>query len=44
MPTCYVIGRDGKVRFVHLGFHGEGSARELRQEIDTLLAENAHPS
>jgi thiol-disulfide isomerase/thioredoxin len=44
MPTCYLIGRDGKVRFMHQGFHGEDSARELRQEIDTLLAENAHPS
>ena len=39
MPTCYLVGHDGKVRFVHQGFHGEESERELRKEIDTLLAE-----
>jgi len=39
MPTCYLVGRDGKVRFVHQGFHGAESDRELRREIDTLLAE-----
>jgi thiol-disulfide isomerase/thioredoxin len=44
MPTCYLIGHDGKVRFVHQGFHGEDSERELRKEIDTLLAEPANPS
>lgn len=44
MPTCYLIGRDGKVRFVHQGFHGADSERELRKEIDTLLAEPANPS
>jgi thiol-disulfide isomerase/thioredoxin len=44
MPTCYLIGHDGRVRFVHQGFHGEDSARELRKEIDTLLAEPAHSS
>jgi thiol-disulfide isomerase/thioredoxin len=44
MPTCYLVGHDGTVRFVHQGFHGEDSERELRKEIATLLAENAHPS
>jgi thiol-disulfide isomerase/thioredoxin len=44
MPTCYLIGHDGRVRFVHQGFHGEDSERELRKEIDTLLAEPANPS
>ena len=39
MPTCYLIGRDGKVHFVHQGFHGDESERELRKEIDALLAE-----
>jgi thiol-disulfide isomerase/thioredoxin len=39
MPTSYLIGRDGKVRFVHQGFRGEETARQLRQEIETLLAE-----
>ncbi|MDB6164948.1 MAG: Redoxin domain protein [Lacunisphaera sp.] len=40
MPTCYVLGRDGRVRFVHEGFHGAATERTLRQEIDSLLAEN----
>ncbi len=40
MPTCFLLGRDGRVRFVHQGFHGDDTARELRREIDTLLAEN----
>ena len=44
MPTCYLIGRDGRVRFVHQGFHGEDSERELRKEIDSLLGENTTPS
>lgn len=44
MPTCYLIGRDGKVRFMHQGFHGADSDRALRKEIDTLLAEPANPS
>ena len=39
MPTSYLVGRDGKVRFVHAGFHGDATARELRREIETLLAE-----
>jgi thiol-disulfide isomerase/thioredoxin len=39
MPTTYLVGRDGRVRFVHLGFHGDTTARELRKQIETLLAE-----
>jgi peroxiredoxin len=39
MPTSYLLGRDGKVRYVHQGFHGEATERELRKEIDALLAE-----
>jgi thiol-disulfide isomerase/thioredoxin len=39
MPTSYLVGRDGRVRFVHAGFHGDTTARELRREIETLLAE-----
>lgn len=38
MPTSYLIGRDGKVRFVHAGFH-DGTERELREQIARLLAE-----
>jgi thiol-disulfide isomerase/thioredoxin len=40
MPTCYLVGRDGRVRFLHQGFHGADTDRELRRELDALLAEN----
>ena len=39
MPTSYLLDRTGKVRFVHEGFHGEGSEKQLRKEIEMLLAE-----
>ncbi|HWA86349.1 MAG TPA: TlpA disulfide reductase family protein [Opitutus sp.] len=39
MPTSYLLGRDGRVRFVHQGFHGSETEAELRKEIETLLAE-----
>ena len=39
MPTSYLLDRDGKIRFMHEGFHGAASDRDLRKEIETLLAE-----
>ncbi len=39
MPTCYLLGRDGRVRFIHQGFHGAETDREIRRQIDALLAE-----
>lgn len=39
MPTSYLVDREGRVRFVHSGFHGDTTERELRKQIDTLLAE-----
>lgn len=39
MPTCYLLGRDGRVHFVHQGFHGDETERELRRELDLLLAD-----
>ncbi len=39
MPTSYLVDRSGKVRFVHAGFHGEQTERELRAEIEALLGE-----
>jgi len=39
MPTSYLIGRNGRVRFVHSGFHGSASEDELRRNIEALLAE-----
>ena len=43
MPTCYLLDRGGRVRFVHEGFHGAGTEQELRHEIDALLAEPSRP-
>ena len=39
MPTSYLIGRDGRVRFVHAGFHGDRTETELRKQLEALLAE-----
>lgn len=39
MPTSYLLGRDGRVRFVHQGFHGDATERELRRQIELLLNE-----
>ncbi len=39
MPTSYLVDRAGRVRFMHAGFHGEQTDRELRKELDSLLAE-----
>src|SRR5688572_26435554 len=39
MPTSYLVGRDGRLRFVHEGFHGEATERGLRKQIELLLAE-----
>ena len=39
MPTSYLLDRTGKVRFMHEGFHGDATDKEVRKEIETLLAE-----
>lgn len=39
MPTSYLVDRAGKIRFVHEGFHGDASDKELRRQIAVLLAE-----
>ena len=44
MPTCYLLGRDGHVRFIHQGFHGAVTERDIRREINTLLTENSPAS
>ena len=41
MPTSYLVDREGKVRFVHAGFHGDATERELRSEIEGLLGGRA---
>ncbi len=39
MPTSYLVDRSGKVRFIHAGFHGDTTEREIRAEVEQLLAE-----
>lgn len=39
MPTSYLVGRDGRVRFIHQGFHGDRTEAELRRQLTELLAE-----
>lgn len=41
MPTSYLIGRDGRVRFIHQGYHGAATDRELRAQLEQLLAEKS---
>lgn len=41
MPTSYLVGRDGRVRFVHQGFQGDATERALRRQIESLLAEKS---
>jgi hypothetical protein len=47
-PTSFFLGRDGKVRSVHVGFPSRGSAEfdakaraDISREIEQLLAEKA---
>lgn len=39
MPTCFLVGRDGRVRFVSVGFHGVETTAELQRAIEAALAE-----
>jgi thiol-disulfide isomerase/thioredoxin len=43
MPTCYLVDRRGVVRFVHAGFRGAETERQLASEIESLLAEGKGP-
>jgi len=40
IPTSYVVGRDGKLRYVHQGFRKE-DAQSIEARLRTLLAEIA---
>jgi thiol-disulfide isomerase/thioredoxin len=39
MPTCYLLDRRGRVRYVHPGFRGAGTEREIRGEIAGLISD-----
>jgi len=40
MPSSYLVGRDGKIRYVHEGFEKK-DADELEERIKALLAETS---
>ncbi len=40
MPTSLVVGRDGRIREVFPGYHGEKTGTALRAALDAALAEN----
>ncbi len=39
MPTCYLVDREGRIRYLHAGYHGEETDRALRKEAELLLSE-----
>lgn len=39
MPTTYIVDRRGVVRHIHEGYHGDATARLLRDQVSVLLAE-----
>ncbi len=41
MPTSFLIGRDGRVRFVHTGYTAK-TVDTYRREIEQLLGETTH--
>ena len=37
MPTSFILDGEGKVRFLHSGFHGESTRKAYISEIESLL-------
>ena len=37
MPTSFILDREGKVRFIHNGFHGDATRKQYAEEIESLL-------
>ncbi|HTB84182.1 MAG TPA: TlpA disulfide reductase family protein [Candidatus Sulfotelmatobacter sp.] len=37
MPSSFVFGPDGKIKFTHAGFHGAETRKQYVQEIESLL-------
>ena len=37
MPTSFILDGEGKVKFLHKGFHGEPTRKEYISEIESLL-------
>jgi thiol-disulfide isomerase/thioredoxin len=36
-PSSFILDGDGKVRFIHSGFHGEKTKKQYIEEIESLL-------
>ncbi len=41
MPTSLVVGRDGRVRAIFAGYHGEKTRAALRAALDAALTEDS---
>jgi thiol-disulfide isomerase/thioredoxin len=37
MPSSFIIGRDGRVHYVHSGFHGDKTKKQYEEQIQLLL-------
>ena len=37
IPTSFILDREGKIRFLHSGFHGEETKKQYAGEIESLL-------
>lgn len=37
MPTSFILDGEGKIRFIHNGFHGEETKQQYIREIESLL-------
>ena len=37
MPTSFIVDREGKIRFIHSGYHGDQTRRQYVEEIESLL-------
>ena len=37
MPASFIIGQDGKVKFLHSGYHGNSTKKLYEKEIESLL-------
>ena len=39
MPSSFLVDRKGVIRYTHVGFHGDETVKQLKQEIEQLLGE-----
>ena len=38
MPSSFIVGADGRIRSMHLGFEGEATRKLYMQEMEAALA------